>query len=138
MDPPPIAFAALSGNIEVAEERLRAGADINFVAPGKGTALHVATRRGDLDMMKWLIANGAEPISWDLCEEFLEALAPHGLKRNTMLPVYGLAEATVGVAFSPVGPEYERVVMDQPLSLQTKRTGSFHTTARLKLSSSIP
>jgi len=66
----------------------------------------------DLSCVK-LIVNGAEPISWDLCEEFLQALAPQGLKRNTMLPVYGLAEATVGVSFSPVGPEYERVIMDR-------------------------
>jgi len=74
----------------------------------------------DLSCVK-LIANGAEPISWDLCEEFLDALAPHGLGRNTMLPVYGLAEATVGVSFSPVGPEYERVVMDRH-SLQIGET----------------
>jgi len=66
----------------------------------------------DLSCVKRII-NGAEPISWELCEEFLAALEPHGLKRNTMLPVYGLAEATVGVAFSPLGPEYERVVMDR-------------------------
>jgi acyl-CoA synthetase (AMP-forming)/AMP-acid ligase II/acyl carrier protein len=66
----------------------------------------------DLSCVKRII-NGAEPISWDLCEEFLAALAPQGLKRNTMLPVYGLAEATVGVSFSPLGPEYERVVMDR-------------------------
>jgi acyl-CoA synthetase (AMP-forming)/AMP-acid ligase II/acyl carrier protein len=66
----------------------------------------------DLSCVKRII-NGAEPISWDLCEEFLAALEPHGLKRNTMLPVYGLAEATVGVSFSPIGPEYERVVMDR-------------------------
>jgi acyl-CoA synthetase (AMP-forming)/AMP-acid ligase II/acyl carrier protein len=66
----------------------------------------------DLSSVK-LIINGAEPISWDLCEEFLQALAPYGLKRNTMLPVYGLAEATVGVSFSPLGPDYERVVMDR-------------------------
>jgi acyl-CoA synthetase (AMP-forming)/AMP-acid ligase II/acyl carrier protein len=66
----------------------------------------------DLSCVK-LIINGAEPISWDLCEEFLEALAPVGLARNTMLPVYGLAEATVGVSFSPLGPEYERVIMDR-------------------------
>jgi acyl-CoA synthetase (AMP-forming)/AMP-acid ligase II/acyl carrier protein len=66
----------------------------------------------DLSSVK-LIINGAEPISWDLCEEFLQALAPYGLRRNTMLPVYGLAEATVGVSFSTPGPEYERVVMDR-------------------------
>ncbi len=66
----------------------------------------------DLSCVKRII-NGAEPISWDLCEEFLEALAPLGLRRNTMLPVYGLAEATVGVSFSPPGPEYQRVIMDR-------------------------
>ena len=64
----------------------------------------------DLAPVKRII-NGAEPISWELCEEFLTALEPHGLRRNTMLPVYGLAEATVGVSFSPLGPEYERVVV---------------------------
>jgi acyl-CoA synthetase (AMP-forming)/AMP-acid ligase II/acyl carrier protein len=66
----------------------------------------------DLSCVKRII-NGAEPISWALCEEFLDALAPYGLERNTMLPVYGLAEATVGVSFSPLGPTYERVVMDR-------------------------
>ena len=74
----------------------------------------------DLSSVKRIL-NGAEPISWDLCEEFLTALAPHGLKRNTMLPVYGLAEATVGVSFSELGPEYERVIMDRH-SLQIGET----------------
>ena len=74
----------------------------------------------DLSCVK-LIINGAEPISWELCEGFLNALAPLGLKRNTMLPVYGLAEATVGVSFSPLGPEYDRVVMDRH-SLQIGET----------------
>ena len=74
----------------------------------------------DLSSVKRIL-NGAEPISWELCEEFLAALAPHGLKRTTMLPVYGLAEATVGVAFSELGPEYERVIMDRH-SLQIGET----------------
>ena len=74
----------------------------------------------DLSSVKRIL-NGAEPISWDLCEEFLTALAPHGLKRNTMLPVYGLAEATVGVSFSEPGPEYGRVIMDRH-SLQIGET----------------
>lgn len=58
-----------------------------------------------------LILNGAEPISYSLCEEFLEALAPCGLKRTAMFPVYGLAEATVGVSMPEVGSEYARVVV---------------------------
>ena len=50
----------------------------------------------DLSCVK-LILNGAEPISWELCREFLAALAPSGLKSNVMHPVYGLAEATLAV-----------------------------------------
>jgi acyl-CoA synthetase (AMP-forming)/AMP-acid ligase II/acyl carrier protein len=60
-----------------------------------------------------LILNGAEPISWDLCESFLSALAPFGLRRNTMCPVYGLAEATVAVTFPEPGQEYSRIVVDR-------------------------
>lgn len=66
----------------------------------------------DLSTVK-LILNGAEPISWDLCESFLTALAPFGLKRTTMFPVYGLAEATVGVTFPRLGEEYSRIVVDR-------------------------
>ena len=66
----------------------------------------------DLSPVK-LILNGAEPISWDLCEEFLAALAPHGLKRTAMYPVYGLAEATVGVSLPEPGGEYSRITVDR-------------------------
>ena len=64
----------------------------------------------DLSCVK-LILNGAEPISYSLCEEFLDALAPYGLQRTAMFPVYGLAEATVGVSMPEVGKEYSRVVV---------------------------
>lgn len=47
-----------------------------------------------------LIQNGAEPISPSLCHEFLDTLAPHGLRRESMLPGYGLAEATLAVSYS--------------------------------------
>jgi acyl-CoA synthetase (AMP-forming)/AMP-acid ligase II/acyl carrier protein len=66
----------------------------------------------DLSAVK-LILNGAEPISWDLCEEFLAALAPYGLRRTAMFPVYGLAEATVAVSLSEPGREYSRIVADR-------------------------
>ncbi len=66
----------------------------------------------DLSCVK-LILNGAEPISWDLCEEFLGALAPHGMKRTAMFPVYGLAEATVGVSIPEPGTEYSRITVDR-------------------------
>jgi len=60
-----------------------------------------------------LILNGAEPISWELCETFLDALAPLGLRRSAMFPVYGLAEATVGVTFGRPGDEPSRIVVDR-------------------------
>jgi acyl-CoA synthetase (AMP-forming)/AMP-acid ligase II len=66
----------------------------------------------DLSSVK-LILNGAEPISWDLCEEFLNALEPFGLARTTMFPVYGLAEATVGVTFPQHGRQYSRILVDR-------------------------
>ncbi len=66
----------------------------------------------DLSCVK-LILNGAEPISWELCEEFLGALAPQGLQRSAMFPVYGLAEATVGVSIPEPGSEYSRITVDR-------------------------
>ncbi|MGB6603205.1 MAG: non-ribosomal peptide synthetase [Steroidobacteraceae bacterium] len=50
-----------------------------------------------------LIFNGAEPISAQLCEEFLTRLAPSRLARTAMYPVYGLAEASLAVSFPPPG-----------------------------------
>jgi len=78
--------------------------------------LKLFQRKGlpDLDLSSAkLILNGAEPISWDLCEEFLDALEPHGLSRTSMFPVYGLAEATVGVSISEPGALYSRITVDR-------------------------
>ena len=59
------------------------------------------------------ILNGAEPISVELCDEFMERLAPSGLAREAMYPVYGLAEATVGVTVSQPGSRYRSVCVDR-------------------------
>ncbi|MEM8712393.1 MAG: AMP-binding protein, partial [Planctomycetota bacterium] len=50
-----------------------------------------------------LVMNGAEPISVALAEEFLDELGSVGLPRTAMLPVYGLAEATLAVTFPALG-----------------------------------
>jgi acyl-CoA synthetase (AMP-forming)/AMP-acid ligase II/acyl carrier protein len=55
------------------------------------------------------IYNGAEPISVDLCNEFMRTLAYTGLKHTAMFPVYGLAEASLGVAFPKPGSDYRWV-----------------------------
>jgi acyl-CoA synthetase (AMP-forming)/AMP-acid ligase II/acyl carrier protein len=60
-----------------------------------------------------LIFNGAEPISVELCEEFLGRLAPAKLSRNAMYPVYGLAEASLAVSFPPVGAPLRTITLNR-------------------------
>ncbi len=60
-----------------------------------------------------LIFNGAEPISVPLALEFLERLAPYGLRRESMFPVYGLAEASLAVSFPPPGSGCRYVSVDR-------------------------
>lgn len=60
-----------------------------------------------------LIFNGAEPISAELCRHFLGSLAPHGLRPNAMLTVYGLAEASLAVAFPAVGEPMQTIWLDR-------------------------
>ncbi|NVO08913.1 MAG: amino acid adenylation domain-containing protein [Bacteroidales bacterium] len=60
-----------------------------------------------------LITNGAEPISYDLCIEFAEKLARYGLRKNVIFPVYGLAEASVGVSFSEPEDEIQKITINR-------------------------
>ena len=69
---------------------------------------------GSLDLSTVrLIFNGAEPISVELCEEFMARLSGLGLKRTTMYPVYGLAEASLAATFPPVGRLYRTLLLDR-------------------------
>jgi 1-acyl-sn-glycerol-3-phosphate acyltransferase len=57
-----------------------------------------------LDLSCWRLAfNGAEPVSPDTLERFAARFAPCSFKREALMPVYGQAENTVGLAFGPVG-----------------------------------
>ncbi len=60
-----------------------------------------------------IIVNGAEPISIKLCNQFLDEMGPYGLKKNSIFPVYGLAEGTLGVAFPPVEEIAQSIVIDR-------------------------
>jgi acyl-CoA synthetase (AMP-forming)/AMP-acid ligase II len=53
-----------------------------------------------------LIFNGAEPISVQLCNEFMNALEHTGLNRQAMYPVYGLAEASLAVTLPTINSGY--------------------------------
>ena len=85
---------------------------------GPNFAFELCTRRvadeevEGLDLSSWRVAfNGAEPVHPDTLGAFAERFAPFGFDPNALSPVYGLAEATLGVAFTPVGrgPLVERV-----------------------------
>ena len=70
---------------------------------------------GDLDLSRLrLVYNGAEPISVELADEFMARMAPAGLRREAMYPVYGLAEATLVVSFpQPPGQMYEAIAVNR-------------------------
>ncbi|HEX2790302.1 MAG TPA: non-ribosomal peptide synthetase [Steroidobacteraceae bacterium] len=69
---------------------------------------------GELDLSQVrLIFNGAEPISVELCDEFLSRLAPTGLARHAMYPVYGLAEASLAVSFPEPGRPYRATAFNR-------------------------
>lgn len=57
-----------------------------------------------LDLSSWRLAfNGSEPVSSSVVDDFTARFAPAGFRPGTMCPAYGLAEAGVGVSFSPLG-----------------------------------
>ncbi len=57
-----------------------------------------------IDLSSWRIAlNGAEPVNPETLERFEKRFAPYGFRRETMAPVYGLAEASLCVSFPPLG-----------------------------------
>lgn len=59
--------------------------------------------RQQLDLSSWRCAfNGAEPVSPQTLSAFCERFAPCGFDPNAMMPVYGLAENSVGLAFPPL------------------------------------
>ena len=75
-----------------------------------------------LDLSSWRMAfNGAEPVSPDTLARFHERFARYGFRRETMAPVYGLAESSVGLAFPPPGraPIVDRV-QREPFMLDGK------------------
>lgn len=69
-------------------------------------------RDWDLSCMR-LIFNGGEPVCAELCDSFNNALAEYGLRKEAIYPVYGLAEASLAVAFPPCGKLYEEVILDR-------------------------
>jgi acyl-CoA synthetase (AMP-forming)/AMP-acid ligase II/acyl carrier protein len=77
-------------------------------------------KAGELDLSSVrLIYNGAEPISVELCEQFLRTMAPHGVKSTAMHTVYGLAEASLAVSF----PDPEKALTFVSIDRHAIKTG---------------
>ncbi len=67
-------------------------------------AARALRRAGALDLSSWRLAlNGAETVDPDAVEAFCAAAAPFGFDARAAYPVFGMAEATLGVTFPEVG-----------------------------------
>jgi fatty-acyl-CoA synthase len=61
-----------------------------------------------LDLSSWRAAtNGAEPVCAATLERFAERFTKYGFHRESLMPVYGLAEACLGVSAPPMGTGYK-------------------------------
>ncbi|HEX8183220.1 MAG TPA: fatty acyl-AMP ligase, partial [Blastocatellia bacterium] len=58
-----------------------------------------AEQRASLDLSSWAVAfNGAEPVRYETLNRFAAAFEPCGFRRESFIPCYGLAEATLFVS----------------------------------------
>lgn len=65
-----------------------------------------------IDLSSWRCAlNGAEPVRPETIERFVQRFSKYGFRRETMMPVFGLAECSVGLCIPKVqrGPKFDRV-----------------------------
>ncbi|MFK7861211.1 MAG: AMP-binding protein [Granulosicoccus sp.] len=73
-----------------------------------------ADRHAGLDLSSVrLLFNGAEPISVALCHEFMQTMKPYALDGNAMIPVYGLAEASLAVTFPSLEKRFTALLLDR-------------------------
>jgi acyl-CoA synthetase (AMP-forming)/AMP-acid ligase II len=60
-----------------------------------------------------VIINGAEPISYELCELFMGTLSQYRLSDSVMVSGYGLSETTVAACISEPGTKLVRISIDR-------------------------
>ncbi len=60
----------------------------------------------NLNLNSWRMAfSGAEPVSAETIKKFSKRFAPYGFKHKAWMPVYGLAECSLGLTFQIPGKE---------------------------------
>ncbi|HYZ93484.1 MAG TPA: AMP-binding protein [Actinomycetota bacterium] len=72
----------------------------NFAFGLAARALKLIEGEIDLSALR-VAANGAEPVDNETMDGFIAAAGPRGFRREALLGVYGLAEATLGVSSPP-------------------------------------
>ncbi|HEX4386036.1 MAG TPA: AMP-binding protein, partial [Myxococcales bacterium] len=57
-----------------------------------------------IDLSSWKLAlNGAEPVAPQVLRKFSERFSANGFDARSLMPVYGLSEASLAVTFTPAG-----------------------------------
>jgi acyl-CoA synthetase (AMP-forming)/AMP-acid ligase II len=68
-----------------------------------------------VDLRSWRVAGcGAEPIRPETLEAFAAAFSKVGFRKEAFLPSYGMAEATLAIAFTPTGRGMRTLAVDGP------------------------
>lgn len=68
----------------------------------------------ELRLDRWRAAlDGAEPVHAETLDAFAARFAPSGFRSDAFLPVYGLAEQTLAVAFPALGTGYSALGVDR-------------------------
>jgi acyl-CoA synthetase (AMP-forming)/AMP-acid ligase II len=88
------------------------------LSPAPNFAYDLCTARaGELEgvrLDRWRVAlNGSEPVHAPTLSRFFEKFGPLGFDPAAMMPVYGMAEATLAVTFSPVGQNVRALGLDR-------------------------
>ena len=90
---------------------------LNMISKNRATIVYspsfgydLAVRRGgaqvpaDLDLSAWRHAGiGGDMVRPDVLDRFAEMFGPKGFRREAFIPSYGMAEASLAIAFSPRG-----------------------------------
>jgi fatty-acyl-CoA synthase len=87
---------------------------------GPNFAFDLAARRApknsrtilDLSCLR-VLGCGSEPINPKTMECFLSAFSPFGLQSNAIMPCYGMAEATLAIAFDHLHRPMQKLVIDR-------------------------
>jgi acyl carrier protein len=90
------------------------------ISGGPNFSYELCTRRiseeemEGVDLSSWRFAfNGAEPVGPETITAFSEKFSRWNFRKNSLSPVYGLAECTVGVAFTTPGEPWRMDVLDR-------------------------